>query len=137
MPTTVEPRRLRWTKSPWLLPASAVVLGVVLGAAEYAHGDRSGGLASLAIMVVFAAVLTVFGHRSETVSLLRGDDVDERSSHIYLHALAVTGGVLCVVLATGLVVQTIRGGDAVVWSGLCAVGGASFGLAIVVLKRRL
>jgi drug/metabolite transporter (DMT)-like permease len=138
MPTTAETsnRPRRRTSSTWVVPATAVVIGVVFFAVQYAHGRHSDAVSSLVIMVLFAAVLAIFGNRSETVSLLRGGDGDERARHIATRALATTGGLLCLVLPVGLIIQTARGADTAVWSGLCALAGVVFVGALATLKHR-
>lgn len=128
-------RRTRRTR--WLVPGVAVALGLVLFVAQAANGDTGGGLASLAIMTGYAAVLAVLGGRSETVSLLRGDTVDERAGLIQLRATAFTGNVLVTVLVGGFLVQVARGSsDTGTWAALCAVAGVSFAGALAVLRRR-
>ena len=51
---------MRVTRSKWLVPLFAVALGLVVFVAQWAGGDPASGLASLAIMVGFAALL-LFG----------------------------------------------------------------------------
>lgn len=121
----------------WVVPGVAVALGLVLCAAQAVRGEIRDGLTSLAILTGYAAVLALLAGRSETVSLLRGDSVDERAALIQQRALAFTGNVLVTVLVGGFLVQVARGsGDIGTWAALCAVGGVSFAGALAVLRRR-
>jgi hypothetical protein len=133
-PSTPD-RRVRRTR--WLVPGVAVALGLVLFAAQAARGATADGLGSLAILTGYGVVLAVFAGRSETVSLLRGDTVDERAGLIQLRATAFTGTVLVTVLVGGFLVQVARGAaDTGTWAALCAVGGVSFMGSLAVLSRR-
>jgi hypothetical protein len=138
MPTTAETsnRPRRRAASTWVVPATAIAIGIAFFVVQYAHGHHSDAVSSLVIMVLFAAVLAVFGSRSETVSLLRGGAEDERTRHITTRALATTGGLLCLVLPVGLIIQAARGADTAVWSGLSGLAGLSFVVALAAFKHR-
>jgi hypothetical protein len=123
--------------SRWTTPVTALGLGLAALLVQSLRGDVGGGVASLVIMSVYAAVLVVFGRRSEVVSLLRGGSSDERRDSITNRALAATGGVLVLVLVGGFLVELARGADDVgLWSGLCGLAGATFAVALAVLSRR-
>jgi hypothetical protein len=140
MPTPAEQVRAvttRVQRSRWATPVFAVLLGLVALAIQSARDDVRGGVASLVIMTIFAVVLLLFAGRSETVSLIRGDAVDERRGLIQQKALAATGSVLTTVLVAGFFVELARGADDVmVWSSLCSVAGVTFAASLLVLSRR-
>ena len=60
-------------RSKWFQPGLAVVLGLVMLAAEWVGGHPGAGVGSFAIMATFGALLA-FGGGSEMVRELRGDD---------------------------------------------------------------
>jgi hypothetical protein len=91
----VEQHR-EYSRSKWFAPLFAVALGIVIIVAQWIGGDRGSGLASLAIMTAFGALL-LFGGRSETIRGLRGDGRDERFRQIDIHATAIAG--LAVIIA--------------------------------------
>jgi hypothetical protein len=68
--------------------------------------------------------------------LLRGETTDERRNEISKRASVFTLHVLVVVLLGGGLVELIRGHDAQPWALLCAVGGVSYVVGIVVFSRR-
>src|SRR4051794_36034090 len=137
--TSDSTRRLlgRLQRSRWTTPVLGLVIGLVALAVQAARGDLGGGVGSLVIMAVYAAVLLAFGGRSEMVSLLRGGPGDERAGQIMQRALATTAQVLTTVLVVGFLVELARGADDVgVWSWLCALAGAVFLISLAVYSRR-
>lgn len=140
-PTPTSPSRARAATgrrtARWVVPATALALGLAMLAGQSYSGDVAGGAVSLGVMTVYAVGLLLFGRRSETVALLGGHTVDERAGSIMLRAQAAAFQIVVVVLVTGFMAALWRGApDTGTWSALCAVGGAAFIGALVVLGRR-
>jgi hypothetical protein len=126
---------MRMTRSKWFLPLFSVALGFVMLAAMWIGGNPSTGLQSLAIMTAFGALI-LFGGRSETVRGLRGDGRDERFRQIDIHATALAGIVVLTTIIVAFIVEVARGHDGAPYSGLGAIGGLSYLLAVVALRLR-
>lgn len=62
-----------------------------------------------AVMVVYSAVLMVFGGRIETVGVLRGQPADERLASHGVVATVVAGTVATLVVLAGLLWQIAHG----------------------------
>jgi len=121
----------------WVVPTTALALGLAMLGGQSYSGDVAGGLVSLGIMTLYAVGLLLFGRRSETVALLGGHTVDERAGSIMLRAQAAAFQVVVVVLVAGFMAALWRGApDTGTWSALCAVGGVAFIGALAVLSRR-
>ena len=122
-------------EKPWFVPAFGVGLGLLLCAA-FVIGDEPGqGLASLAVMVVYGALLLVF-RRNEAVRIL-GSDVspDERRAAIGRDAATFAGYVLLAAVLAMFLLEIARGEDGQPWSALGAISGASFVAATFWLSR--
>jgi hypothetical protein len=99
---------MRVTRSKWFVPLFAVALGIVVFVAQWIGGDPGSGLASLAIITAFAAVL-LLGGRSETIRGLRGDGRDERFRQIDIHAIALAGLALITAIIIACVIRARAG----------------------------
>jgi hypothetical protein len=118
------------------------VIGALMGCLIFVLalvGGRSlGEAAALAgVLLGFSVVLLIAG-RNETVRLLRAQGLDERQHLIHLAAMALVAQVLVVAIVAGYFVQLARGslsgGSPFVWLG--ALGGATYILSMIVLRRR-
>jgi hypothetical protein len=126
---------MQMTKSKWFLPGFALAMGIVIFAAQWAGGDASGGVISLAILAGFGA-LVLFGGRSETIRGLRGDGRDERLLDMDIKATAISGMAIITAIIAAFIVQLARGEDVMPYAWLGAVGGLAYIVAIVVLRVR-
>ena len=122
-------------RSRWWMPAFSVFLGLLMFGAFAIGGDVTDGLVSLGIMVALAAGILVFG-RSETVRGISGPGRDERWAMIDIHATAITGLVLVVVVIGAFLIEIAQGKDGEPWSLLGAIGGLSYVLAVALLRWR-
>ena len=123
------------SRSRWYIPAFAVLLGIVIFAAQWIGGDPLNGLVSFGIMAVFGALVLV-GGRSETIRGLRGDGRDERFRQIDIHASALAGLVVISAIIVAFIVELARGHDGNPYGWLGAVAGISYLLAVIALRIR-
>ena len=87
--------------SKWLVPAVAVIIGILIVAAELGHdASPTGAAIGFAIVVGYGLALRLLQSRSETASLLSGMPVDERWEFINNRALSLAAQVIAVVLVT-------------------------------------
>jgi hypothetical protein len=119
----------------WFLPACAVAMGIALGGAQWKGGDLQTGLSSLALFVVIAT-LFVFGGRSETIRMIRGDGRDERWARIDLAATALAGFAVIIAVIVGAAWEWAHGRDGTPFVQLGALGGLIYIAALVVLRKR-
>jgi hypothetical protein len=124
----------RW-RSRWAVPAVTVGLGGVILVAEVMNENLASGLAWFAVLAALGA-LYAFGGRFEAVRQARGEEEDEREWLINTRAMALAGTVLVVLLTGCIVFELARGGDPSPYTQLMAVGGASYAVALLVLRRR-
>jgi hypothetical protein len=125
-----NPARVRW-----IAPLVPAVLGAVVLIAEATDGDLASGLVWFAALAAISLLLA-FGGRFEAVRQARGDDEDERDAMIATSAMAFAGVVLVVALTSGIVWSLARGEDLSPYVELMAIGGAAYGVALLVLRRR-
>lgn len=123
------------TRSRWFIPLFSLALGVVFFVAQWIGGDPASGLTSLAIMAGFGA-LVLIGGRSETVRGLRGDGRDERFRQIDVHATALTGLVLVLVLIVAGAVGLARGESGAPYTWLGAIAGLTYIGSVVLFRVR-
>jgi Na+/H+ antiporter NhaD/arsenite permease-like protein len=123
-------------RSAWFTPALSVGLGVMLLIAEWAGGDLTGGIISLAIMTGFAALLVLLSRRSETVEIMRTTQRDERQAMIDLRATALAGLVVILAVIVGFVWEVAHGRDPSPFTQLGALGGVAYLVGLVVARRR-
>lgn len=122
-------------KSKWFQPILAVVLGLVLLAAQWLGGHPDRGVGSFVLLAAFGAILA-FGGRSEAIRDLRGNDRDERVSQIHLRAAAMAGHVTIIAVVIGFLVEVARGHDGHPFTWLSALAGVTYLAALRVLQAR-
>ena len=119
----------------WFLPVFTIVLGAALGGAQWRGGDRQTGLTSIAFFIAIAAVL-LFGGRSETIRMIRGDGRDERWARIDLSATAVAGSSVIVSVLAGCAWEWAHVRDGAPFVQLGAIAGVAYVAALAILGRR-
>src|SRR5690348_4226869 len=124
-----------WYRSRWLTPGFALAMGFVFLGAQWAAGHPGGGLVSLGIMGLAAAIFA-FGGRSETIRGLRGDGRDERFARIDVEATALAGTVLIGVIIVAVVVQLARDRNPAPYDWLGATAGIAYVVAVVAGRLR-
>jgi hypothetical protein len=118
----------RFFRSRWWLVLVGLVLGSIVGIADYvANHSLSRALIDVAIVAGYSGVLAIFRARSETASVLAGIPVDERWQAINLRAMALAAQIGGLVAIGGFVLAEASGRD---WSGFAIVAGA-IGIAYI------
>ena len=114
------------TMTRWLVPAVALVLGLLI-AASLLGANASPAQAAISFLIVasYAIMLVALQSRSDVASLLSGMPRDERWDTINLRALSLAAQVLAVVLVAAFLITQFQGGDAIPY----ALMGGLFGLA--------
>lgn len=103
-----------------------LVLGLIMfGAATYA-GEPGLGMALLAIMLGYAAILWV-GQRNEVIQVLRGEPADERYERMLQVATSFAANVLAVVVVVMFVYEIASDGN----PGPYSLMGFVFGVSLI------
>jgi hypothetical protein len=111
------------------------IAGAIIGLAELAGGAPPWrALVSAAIPIAYAALVTLIGRRSETVSVLAGRPVDERWEHLNTEAAAWSLGLSTIVVLGAFVVADASGRDWLPYAFMAAVMAASYVGAVAVLR---
>ena len=127
-------RRLYRTR--WFLPATCVFFAAVIFAAFAIGGDVGSGAYSAAVLLFVGAVFYFGARRSETLAGLGGPGRDERWERIDIHATALSGMVLVLVIIGAWLLEIAKGHDGNPYGLLGAVGGLTYIVAVVILRRR-
>jgi archaellum biogenesis protein FlaJ (TadC family) len=126
-------------KTFWMSANGQLSLGLVLVAAVVVAfavgGDPTFGLVSGAIVLAFLLLVYFGRRRSDTLDVMSGIG-DERAKLLYTRAVAFSGTVMSFVLPVWWLVTIAKGDPNEVLSICCAIFGATFVLAVVVLARR-
>jgi hypothetical protein len=126
----------RLYRTRWFMPAFCALFAVLIFAAFAIGGDAASGAYSGALLLFVGAVFYFGGRRSETLAGLGGPGRDERWERIDIHATALTGLVLILVIIGAWLVEIAQGKDGSPYAALGAVGGLAYILAIVLLRWR-
>jgi hypothetical protein len=123
----------------WTSTTGQLGLGLLLVAAVFVAftigGDAGNGAVSAAIVLAFL-LLVLFGRRrSDTLDVMSGIG-DERGKLLYTRAVAFAGTVMSFVLPIWWLVTIAKGEPNDVLALCCAIFGASFIVAVMVLARR-
>ena len=122
-------------KTKWFLPLFSLGLGLVFLAALWAGGERRVGIEALVIMSALGLVLLV-GGRSDFVRGLRGDGRDEYWQRIDVHATALAGNVVIVVIIGMCVWEWAHGRSGSPYTALGAVAGVAYVASLGLLRWR-
>ena len=126
-------------KAFWMSAHGQLTVGLVLVAAVFAAfaagGDAGYGLVSAALVLAFLLLVYFGRRRSDTLDVMSGIG-DERAKLLYTRAVAFSGTVMSFVLPIWWLVTVAQGDPNEVLTWCCAIFGATFVLAVVVLARR-
>jgi hypothetical protein len=126
----------RLYRTRWFMPAFCVLLAAVMFAAFAIGGDTRSGAVSAGMLLLVGAVFSFGGRRSETLAGLAGPGRDERWERIDIHATALTGGFLILVIIGAWLVEIAQGKDGNPYAALGFVGGLAYVLAVAFLRWR-
>jgi hypothetical protein len=126
----------RLYRTRWFMPSFSLLLGLVMLGAFWIGGDLGQGLFSLGVMAFVAALFFFGARRSETLAGIGGPARDERWERIDVHASALTGLVLVLVIIGAWLVEVAQGKDGTPYAQLGAVGGVAYVAAAAFLRRR-
>src|SRR3954447_23101258 len=126
----------RLTRNRWFTPAVCVLLAALMFGAFAIGGNPGDGATSAAVLVLAGAVFYFGARRSETLAGLGGPGRDERWQHIDVHATALTGVVLVCVIIGAWLVAIAQGHDGSPYGQLGAIGGLTYVVAVLFLRRR-
>jgi ABC-type cobalamin transport system permease subunit len=126
-------------KSFWISATGQMSVGLVLVAAVFVafalNDDAANGAVAGALVLGFLLLVYFGRRRSDTLDIMSGIG-DERSKLLYTRAVAFSGTVMSFVLPIWWLVTIAKGDPNEVLSICCAIFGATFILAVVVLARR-
>jgi hypothetical protein len=123
------------THSRFFLPAVCVALGAGVAGAQIIGGHPGQAVFSAALFLAIAATL-LFGGRSETIRVVRGDQPDERWKMHDLRATALAGLVLILVIIGAWMVEVARGHDGSPYAALGAIAGLTYIGAVIAQRVR-
>src|SRR3954469_22881894 len=126
----------RLYRTRWFMPAFCALLAALIFSAFAIGGDATGGAISASLLLLVGAVFYFGGRRSETLAGLGGPGRDERWERIDVHATALTGLVLVVVIIGAWLVEIAQGKDGSPYAALGFVGGLAYVLAVAILRWR-
>ena len=116
------------------MPLVPVALGAVILVAEAADDDLASGLGWFAVLAAVGALLA-FGGRFQAVRDARGDGEDEREAMIGSRAMAAAGTAMILALTGAIVFELARGDSPSPYVWVLAVGGATYAVALLALRR--
>jgi hypothetical protein len=114
-----------------------VIVGGLMGAAQYAGGSNLGSAVLAAVIPIgYAVVVTLLGRRSAISSALAGRPIDERWEHISLEATAWALGISATVVLGAVVVALASGDQWQPYAFIGAVMAAGYLVALIVVQQR-
>ena len=119
--------------------ASAAVLvvgGGALAVASWVGGDHGFAVALVAFYIAAAAVAFVWSGGTGDVAAIMRVGGDERQRGLDRDATAITGLAMSAAAIVGTIIQTARGADASAYALMCLVGGVTYCVSLVALRRR-
>ena len=128
-------RESQRTLTYWVVPATAVAIGIAYLIAGIIGGDTTFAVTGLVAMVLAGAVLVVAARWSETARGLL-DRRDERITAIDRSATTFSGMCLILAVLAMFVLEIARGDDGQPYAALGAVAGAAYVVSLVWLRFR-
>jgi hypothetical protein len=116
--------------------AVLVVGGGGLAAATWVSGDHGLAVGLLVFYAVASGIAYLWsGGKGDVAAILRVG-ADERQRGIDRDATAISGLAMALAAIAGAIVQTARHGDPGAYGVMCLVGGVSYTIALVGVRRR-
>jgi hypothetical protein len=114
-----------------------IVVGLALGAAELVgSGEAWRAIVSGAIPVVYGAIVTIVGRRSDSLSVLAGRPIDERAARANEEASTWAFGITAIVVVAAVAWQIAIRGDWAPYAAIAVVMAASYLASLFVLQAR-
>lgn len=114
-----------------------LIVGVALGAAELVgSGEWWRALVSGAIPIVYGAVVTVAGRRSDAMSVLAGRPIDERAAHVNEEASTWAFGLTAIAVVAAVAWQIATRGDWAPYAAVAVVMAGAYLASLLVLQLR-
>jgi hypothetical protein len=116
---------------------AGVIVGLALGAAELVgSGEGWRAIVSGGIPIVYGAVVTLVGRRSDSLSVLAGRPVDERAAHVSEEALTWAFGLTAIAVVAAVAWQIATRGDWAPYAAIAVVMAVAYMGSLFVLQAR-
>jgi hypothetical protein len=116
---------------------TGVIVGLALGAAELVgSGEWWRAIVSGGIPIVYGAVVTLVGRRSDSLSVLAGRPIDERSAHVSEEASTWAFGLTAIVVVGTIAWQIATRGDWAPYATVAVVMAVAYVGSLLVLQAR-
>src|SRR5215831_15345388 len=121
----------------WLSAAVLLIGGAAVSVAVWIGGEPEVAAIVFGAYLVFSAIALVWsGGSGDVAAIMRGGS-DERQRGIDLRATAAAGTVTAIFAVVAAIVNiAITGGSPGAYGVICLVLGVSYGVALVVFRRR-
>lgn len=114
-----------------------IIVGLGLAAAELiGSGEAWRAIASGSIPIVYAAIVTMVGRRSDTLSVLAGRPIDERAGHVNEEASTWAFGLTAIVVVATVAWQLAIRGDWAPFAAVAVVMAVAYVASLLVLQAR-
>ncbi len=129
---------MKTTRRPFRRALSALVLatgGLALSVAIWVSGSHAFAWGTLAFYTVASLLTYRWASGRGDVAAILGASGDERQRAMDRDATAITGLSAMVVALVGAIVSVVRTGSPGAFGVVCFVGGATYAVALTVLRR--
>jgi uncharacterized membrane protein len=114
-----------------------VIIGLALGAAALVgSGEAWTAIVSGGIPIAYAAVVTVVGRRSDSLSVLSGRPIDERAEHVNQEASTWGFGITALGVVAAVAWQTATDGDWAPYAAIAVVMAFAYLGSLLLLHAR-
>jgi hypothetical protein len=118
-------------------PAILVVGGGALAVAAWIGGDPAIAIGLVAFYAVAGTVAYIWAGRDGDIGAILRVGGDERQQRLDRDATALSGLAMAVAAIVGAIVSVARnGGDPGGYGVICVVGGVSYAIGLIILKRK-
>lgn len=114
-----------------------IIAGLVLGVAELiGSGESWRAAVSAGIPIAYAAVVTIAGRRSDSLSVLAGRPIDERAAHVNEEASTWAFGLTAIVVVGAVAWQIAMHSDWAPYAAVAVVMAVAYLGSLFVLQAR-
>jgi hypothetical protein len=123
------------TRNPVLVVG--LIVGFALATAELVgSGEAWRAVLSGGIPIVYAAIVTLVGHRGDAVSILAGRPIDERATHVSGEASTWAFGLSAIAVVGAVAWQIGARGDWAPYAAVAVVMAVAYLGSLLVLQAR-